>query len=165
MEKDGSKKSKITLEQFVKILFLKTLNAISVAKETLQEQNISIKDLILQYSSKLPSPIKNHLIAQIIKKGQEAREIKLAEGYKETPDGLLSPLDIEKAGYIAKDGVYFIPAQYYISEENINGHAKGQKYLGVSEQYLQWRRDRKAKSESPIDYYIDKEIEKEAFNF
>lgn len=104
-------------------------------------------------------------MVQIIKECRQIKKDKLAQGYEETPDGLLSPKDIKDAGYIKKDSVYAIPSEYIICEDNLAGHRKGQKILVISAQYMRWQKDREKRASGDIDYYIDKEIEIEKLNF
>ena len=81
-------------------------------------------------------------------------------GWQNTPDGLLSPKEIQAAGFVFQDGEYKIPAQVYIAESSAFGRPKGQKYIGASEQYMQWRKYYKKKryGYKGADDYINEEI-------
>lgn len=157
---NGKKDKEITMEQFIKIVFLKTLLATADAKD----RNLSSKDLMTSYSQAKSKDERKRLFQRIIQKGKQSIQEKLDKGWEETPDGLLPLSEIQKAGYIKKDGAYFIPVEAYIVENANSIYRKGDKYIGVAKQYLDWRRRRKEKAEGNIDYYIDQEINKEFFN-
>lgn len=93
---------------------------------------------------------------QLIKKGKEWAERKTRLGWQETPIGLLSMREIQKAGFIYKDGEYRIPIQEHIAKDSEAGHRKGQKYFGISQQYLNWKKNKKYYK--TVDNYIDDEI-------
>lgn len=105
-------------------------------------------------------------LKELIKKGNEWKEKIINEGWENTCDGWLSPNDIDQSGLVYKFGDWFIPVQIYIAQETKGGLKKGQKYLGVAIQYLEWR---KKKGFISIDDKIDKEmvmeIRNDDFNF
>jgi len=93
---------------------------------------------------------------ELIKKGQEWYQKKIELGWIQTPDGLLPPNEVEKAGFVYRNGEYVIPMQWYIAESSGFGYKKGMKYLGMSQQYLEWKKNRE--SYESIDGKIDREI-------
>lgn len=82
-----------------------------------------------------------------IEEGRQWKKDMLAKGYQETPDGLLPITEIKKAGYVWKDEQWFIPADEYIADGN-SDRQPGEKYIGASRQYLNWRKRREIMSNS-----------------
>ena len=101
--------------------------------------------------------ITNTEIQKKIALANQARKKLMDEGWEETPSGLLPPDEIKKAGFVKSGGEWLIPTDVYISEVARGGLKKGEKYLGVSMQYVRWRDSRDKPPESG-DQKIDKEI-------
>jgi len=62
-----------------------------------------------------------------------------AKGYKKTCFGYLSEEEIKESGLVFRDNHWFVPAQWKIAQETNGSHRKGEKYLGVTEQFLKWK--------------------------
>ena len=83
------------------------------------------------------------------------------KGWEETPDGLLPPEEIERAGFVKQDDEWKIPTDVYIAEVAMGGIKRGSKYIGVSMKYINWREERKLKYKN-VESRIEREIEKQS---
>ena len=99
---------------------------------------------------------------------------KIGEGYCDTPFGLLSPEEIDAAGFkwnfekeerwseelkesvLVERGFDSVPSEEYIEEKGEYGRPKGTKYVGPSRKFLAWLNKRK--DQDPIEKHIDNEI-------
>ena len=85
----------------------------------------------------------------------------IAIGWEKTPNGILPPEEIKKAGFIKKRGEWLIPMEVYIATVSSSGLKKGAKYLGVTMQYINWLDARRSIPESG-QIKIDREIESQS---
>ena len=99
------------------------------------------------------------VIKQAVAQGNAWYDSKIKQGYKETEFGLMSMDEIKKAGLVFSNGKYVIPADTYIAERRMIGMAKGQKYTGISAQFLKWYKEKNGTMS--IEDKINKQIEKE----
>jgi hypothetical protein len=114
-------------------------------------------------------------VKEFIAKGQKWAEKKIAEGWRFTCMGLLSPLDIKESGLqfdnrleevwdfkenkmVKKTmGYISIPSQDYINGDTRLGPL-GYKYIGPSKQFLDWyMKHRKPEHIDENDSYINKQ--------
>ena len=93
-----------------------------------------------------------------IQKANEKYEEYIKLGWEETPDGLLPPDEIKRAGFIKQGGQWLIPTDVYIAEVASAGLKKGAKYIGISMQYIHWKEKFFNKIEETGDAKIEKEI-------
>jgi len=64
-----------------------------------------------------------------------------AAGWEDTVDGLKSPVDIRRGGYIKNsEGQWCIPLEEYIADGNSDFHEAGVKFWGVARIYLSYRK-------------------------
>lgn len=110
---------------------------------TIQEKKSglkSFKELLNAYRSSTNVTEKKTLYREICHNGLSLLEEKKSAGWAYTPDGWLSPANIKAAGYILKDGHYFIPGEEYISDKKTETKELGEKYWYYSKQYLAWKK-------------------------
>lgn len=82
--------------------------------------------------------------------GVRWRKTKLAAGWQETPDGLMPMTEVKRAGYVLNaNQEWTIPAEEFIADGNSDRKA-GEKYIGPSLQYLNWRRGRKIRDSNRV---------------
>lgn len=103
-----------------------------------------------------------------IKAGNKWYADKIKEGWEITPNGLLSPQEIRLAGYVRMNERYAIPTIVCIAEYSTGMVMKGQKFLRVSQRYLDWCATHNWNNnvEDKIDQQIEQdEIDVEDVNF
>ena len=76
-----------------------------------------------------------------IDKGKAWRMEKLAEGWEQTPDGLLPLAEINKAGFVPSGTGWKIPSEEFLSTGE-DGSTVGTKYKAATSQYIAWRNNK-----------------------
>ena len=77
-------------------------------------------------------------IEERIAEGREWYSKQLKNGMQETPIGLLTLVDVKKAGLVLdENGDWAIPSEMYIADGNSDRPA-GEKYTGISKQFISW---------------------------
>lgn len=102
----------------------------------------SFKELLQEYRGSTSVTEKHRIQQEIIQKGRELKKERYALGWRQTPDGFLSPKDIEEAGFILMEGEYRIPGQEYIADRDSPTHKIGEKYWYFSKKYINWKKRR-----------------------
>jgi hypothetical protein len=83
-------------------------------------------------------------------------EEKKAENWQRTPVGYLPPEEVALSGMVrTSDGQWAIPGCEYIAEQTTDSLRKGQKYIGPTKQFLNWKRRYFPEDDSVEDYAIE----------
>ena len=127
------------------------------------KQNLTPKQLMFKYAEAITVTDKQTALKTFLKVCRDQAFNLLKQGWEETPNGLLSPQDIKEAGFVRKNNEYCIPTEICMAETSGAGHNIGQKFLGVTRQYITWRKKREARysSEQQTNSFIIREMQRE----
>jgi|TARA_R100001530_G_scaffold107198_2_gene74934 hypothetical protein len=127
---------------------------------------MDVLKILAKYKMAKTSKERQQITQEFIQEGTKYVNEKLKEGHHWTGNGLLSPEEIEKAGYIIKDGKCFIPTEEKIAESDSGSIKKGMKVYVPTAQYLEWYEEFYKNKDVPsqTDNYVDNEIVRELIN-
>jgi hypothetical protein len=151
---DGTKK-RVELDKLLKWVFLDLLKQINNVKKDSEFDSISIGDLLFEYKCSINQEEKNEAMRKIILKGKRDKKKKYDLGWRETPDGFLSPKDIRDAGFVLKDGEYRYPGIEEIADHDMGSVKKGQKHMVIDPKYFEWKRKKIMSTEERIENFAE----------
>ena len=131
-----------------------------------------VKSKLLNNKAKLPIEMKKEvngkrlvsntqITAEIIDRGNKWYKAMTAQGWRETPYGIMPPEEIDNAGFVWQDNQYMIPTEEIIADENSGSTHKGQKIRKPTDKFMAWLKsyNDKMKALSSRVQKVDRQIE------
>ena len=161
---DGKKE--VSEGVFNRVRLLKQLVAIGKQKVIDAEEAEDFAYIILQYRCARNAMERQDAMRKMIKYSYKDYEKKKRAGYMETPDGFLSPLEIDRAGFRwNEDGTLTRPVISEIVEMTNSVYKMGEKRLNFSKQYITWSNARSTQPdrEVQLDAYLEAHSDDNAY--